>query len=160
MDKEPEDTRSTGTPTLEFDLEGWVAGLAQAVVQGIERQTSAHGLTALEFALLRALVERRERSFSQLGDVLPIDREQLVQLVGKLVDRGLLRYGEGGADPRAVLLALTMRGRYLAWRLCQHVQAQDSRLLEGVSEEEMATLSSVVSRIMANHALLEQSSPR
>lgn len=160
MDRQPAGAPSSGARTLQFDLEGWVAGLAQAVVRSIERQTAAHGLTALEFALLRALVEKRERTLSQLADVLPIDRERLSQLVGKLVDRGLLRYGEGAADPRAMLLALTERGRYLAWRLYQHVQAQDSRLLEGVSEEEIATLSSVVSRIMANHALLEQSSPR
>lgn len=160
MDRQPADTQSIGAPTLQFDLEGWVAGLAQAVVRSIERQTTAHGITALEFALLRAFVEKRERSLAQLADILPIDRERLAPLVGKLVDRGLLRYGEGAADPRAMLLALTERGRYLAWRLCQHVQAQDSRLLEGVSEEEMATLSSVVSRIMANHAFLEQSPPR
>lgn len=160
MDQEPADLRSSSAPTLQFDLEGWLAGLTQAVVRSIERQTAAHGLTALEFTLLRALVETRERTLSQLADVLPIDRERLAQLVGKLIDRGLLRYGEGATDPRAMLLALTERGRYLAWRLHQHVQAQDSRLLEGVSDEEMATLSSVVSRIMANHALLEQSSPR
>ncbi len=160
MDREPKGTQSTGAPPLQFDLEGWVGRLAQAVVRSIEGQTAAHGLTAPEFALLRAFVEKREQSLSQLAEVLPMDRERLAQLVGTLVDRGLLHYGEGAADPHAMRLALTMRGRYLAWQLSQRIQAQDSRLLEGVSDEEMATLSSVVSRIMANHALLEQSSPR
>ena len=139
-----------------FDLEGWVTGLAQAVISSIERQTAEHGLTAAEFTLLKAFLEKQERTLAQLADVLPIDVEGLSHLVGRLVDRGLLHWRARGADPRAMLLALTTRGRYLAWRLQPRVQAEGSRLLEGVSEEEMATLAAVVSRIVANHAATEQ----
>ena len=160
MDREPEGFLPPTTRTAHFDLEGWVAALAQAVVKGVERQTAAHGLSALEFALLRAFVGKGERTLSQLADALPVDRERLAHLVGRLIDRGLLRYREGATDSRAMLLALTKQGRYFAWTLHRRVQAEDSRLLEGVSAAELATLSSVVSRIVANHALLSQPSSR
>ena len=160
MDQQAGANQSPQGRGTHFDFEGWVAGLARALVSGIERQTTAHGLTAIEFTLLRVFLEKHERTFSQLADALPVDRERLVQLVGKLVDRGLLHRRDGATDHRAVLLALTERGRELAWRLSPRVQAEGSRLLEGVSQEEMDTLSSVVSRIVANHAALEQSWPR
>lgn len=143
--------------TSQFDLESWAAGLAHAVATGIERQTAKHGLTFSEFTLLRALIEKQERTFSQLADVLPIERESLAHMVGTLVERGLLHRRGRTSDPRAMLLALTRRGRYLAWRLHTRMQAERSGLLEGVSDEELATLSAVVARIVENHTALEQS---
>ena len=160
MDQQHERNPQPHARATQFDLEGWVAGLANAVATGIERQTERHGLTFSEFTLLRAFVEKQERTFSQLADALPIEREGLAHMVGTLVDRGLLHQRDRTSDPRAMLLALTRRGRYLAWRLHTRMQAEHSGLLEGVSDEELATLSAVVARIVENHTALEQSRPR
>ena len=157
MEHSPRTGEARTVRTPHFDLEGWVGGLAHAVARGIERHTAAHGLTVTEFTLLRVLVEKQERTSSQLAQAMPIDRARLDRVVANLVDRGLLRRRDRTADPRAMLLGLTQRGRYLAWKLHLLVQGEASKLLEGVSEEEVATLSSVVSRIVANGTALEQS---
>ena len=157
MDQQAERDPRPHTRTSQFDLESWVAGLAHAVATSIERQAARHGLTFSEFTLLRALIEKQERTFSQLADALPVEREKLAHIVGALVDRGLLHQRDRASDPRAMLLALTRRGRYLAWRLHTRMQAEHAGLLEGVSDEEMATLSAVVARIVENHAALDQS---
>ena len=157
MDEHADSTHRPGARASQFDLERWVAGLAHAVAAGIERQTARHGLTFTEFTLLRAFLEKHERTFSQLAEALPIEREGLAQIVGKLMDRGLLHRPYRAGEPRAMLFALTRRGRYLAWRLHTRLQAERSGLLDGVSDEEMATLSAVVSRIVENHTALEQS---
>ena len=160
MDQRAETDQVVRLHGSHFDLERWVGGLAHAVMAGIERQAARQGLTAVEFTLLRVFLEKQERTFSQLAAALPIDRERLVQLIGKLVDRGLLHRRGRGIDPRVMLLALTEEGRKIAWALHPRVRAEDSTLLEGVSKEEMDTLSSVVSRIVANQAAFEQSSPQ
>lgn len=157
MDQQAEGNPQPHTGTSQFDLESWVAGLSHAIATGIERQAARHGLTFSEFTLLRAFIEKQERTFSQLAEALPIEREGLALMVGTLVDRGLLRRGGRTSDPRAMLLALTRRGRYLAWRLHTRMQAELSRLLEGVSEEELATLTTVVARIVENHTAFQQS---
>ncbi len=158
MDQHVEHNHGIGARAryLHNNLEEWMAGLTYAVVAGIERQTTKHDLTAMEFTMLRAFLEQRERTFSQLAEAVPVDNERLAQLVGNLIDRGLLQQRSAAADPHTVLLALTARGRYIAWRLNPRVEAEGSRLLAGVSAEEMATLSSVVSRVVANQAALEQ----
>lgn len=155
MDQQAEGNPQLHTRTPRFDLESWVAGLAHAIAADIERQTARHGLTVSEFTLLRAFIEKRERTFSQLAEALPMEREGLAHMVGTLVDRGLLQ--RRASDPRAMLLSLTRRGRYLAWRLYTRMQTEHSGLLEGVSDEELATLSAVVARIVENHTALEQS---
>ncbi|MCY3504655.1 MAG: MarR family transcriptional regulator [Chloroflexi bacterium] len=155
MDQQAEGNPQLHTRTPQFDLESWVAGLAHAIAADIERQTARHGLTVSEFTLLRAFIEKQERTFSQLAEALPIEREGLAHMVGTLVDRGLLQ--RRASDPRAMLLSLTRRGRYLAWRLHTRMQTEHSGLLEGVSDEELATLSAVVARIVENHTALEQS---
>ncbi|MDE2933984.1 MAG: hypothetical protein OXS47_08975 [Chloroflexota bacterium] len=157
MDQQAEGNPQPHTRTSRFDLESWVAGLAHAFAAGIERQAARHGLTASEFTLLGAFIEKQERTFSQLADALPIEREGLALMVGALVDRGLLQRQGRTSDPRAMLLALTRRGRYLAWRLHTRMQTEHSGLLEGVTDEELATLSAVVARIVENHTALEQS---
>lgn len=152
---QPQGDQDSQEPVRQFDLEGWVEGLAQAVVAGIERQTSAQGLTAVEFTLMRVFTERPECTFHELGQALPMEEEPLGALVQSLIERGLLHTVDPATESELPLLALTQSGRELVWRLHIGVQAEGSRLLAGVTPEEMETLAAVVSRIMANHATLD-----
>ena len=78
-------------------------------------------------------------------------------VVTKMVDRGLMRRRRLRDDRRVVMLSLTEEGKALTLELHQRVQAYDARLCEGVSEAEMAAFVSVTSKVMANHAAVEQS---
>ena len=59
------------------------------------------------------------------------------------------------SDRRIVMLALTEEGKALTLELHRSVQADDSRLSEGISEEEMAVFASVLSKVMANYTALQ-----
>ena len=137
---EPQGDQEPREPGRQFDLEGWVEGLARAVVAGVERQTSAQGLTAIEFTVMRVFTEHPECTFEELGEALPLEREQLGVLVQSLIQRGLLHEIDRETRSGLPLLALTQSGRERVWRLHIGVQEEGSRLLAGVSPEQMETL--------------------
>ena len=119
-----------------------------------------HGLTHIDFALLRLFLGSEEWTVTQLAQALPLVPSSISRTVTKLANRGLIQRRRLLSDRRVVILTLTDEGMTLTRELHRRVQAHDSMLCEGVSEEEMAVLASVSSRVMANYAALEQSRKR
>ena len=155
-------------PTLNasFETRGWtpptdlgtcVTGLVNAVARGMAETVAPHGLTHIDFALLRLFLRVEEWTTTQLAQTLPIALSGISRSVSKLVDMGLIRRRRLLSDRRVVILTLTEEGLRLTQELHIHVQAFDSRLCEGVSEEDMAVFASVSSRVMANYAAFGQS---
>ena len=118
---------------------------------------AGHGLTHIDFALLRLFLGTEEWTATQLAGMLPLAPSGISRSVTKLVDKGLVQRRRLLSDRRVVMLTLTDEGLALTQELHQRVQAYDSTLCEGISEEEMAVFASVSSRVMANYAALEQS---
>ena len=100
---------------------------------------------------------KREWTITQLAQVLPVKAPRISRLVTKMVDRGLIRRQRLRNDRRVVFLTLTDEGKALTLELHRRVQAYDSTLSEGVSEEEMAAFLSVTSKVLANFSALAQS---
>ena len=142
------------------DLGACVDGLVNTVVKGMEAEVATHGLTPLQFALLRVFLQEEEWTATQLAQVLPVHVSRISRVVNKLVDRGLLSRRRPRSDRRLVALALTEEGKALTLELHRRVQAYDAELSEGVTEQEMAAQASATSRIMPNYAALEQSKGR
>ena len=142
------------------ELADGVVQLINAVVKGVERQIEPAGLISMEFSILKSFAEKSEWTVTQLSDVLPADAPRISRLVSKLVDRGLLRRRRRTDDRRVVLLRLTQQGKDLSEELRQRVTEHEIRLLEGVSPEELDTLRAVTSKILANHAVMEQTRGR
>ena len=117
---------------------------------------SAHGLTHIDFALLRLFLGVEEWTTTQLAQKLPIALSGISRSVTKLVDMGLVRRRRLRSDRRVVILTLTEEGLKLTEDLHVRVQAFDSRLCEGVSEEAMAAFASVTSKVVANYSELVQ----
>ena len=147
------DTENLATPA---DLGTCVAGLVNAVARGMAQIVAPHGLTHIDFALLRLFLGTEEWTITQLAQTLPIAVSGISRSVTKLVDMGLIQRRRLLSDRRVVILTLTEEGLKLTQGLHSRVQAFDSRICEGVSEEEMAVFASVSSRVMANYAALEQ----
>ena len=119
-----------------------------------------HGLTHIDFALLRLFLGNEEWTTTQLAQTLPIAVSGISRSVAKLADMGLIQRRRLLSDRRVVILTLTEDGQELTQDLHGRVQAFDSRLCEGVSEEEMTVFASVCTTVMANYAALGQSSTR
>ena len=117
---------------------------------------AAHGLTHIDFALLRLFLTVEEWTTTQLAGTLPLTPSGISRSVTKLVNKGLIRRRRLVSDRRVVRLTLTDEGISLAKRLHRQVQAYDSTLCEGISEEEMEAFASVTLRVMSNFTALEQ----
>ncbi len=156
---------SASSPSSTFHTESWatpsdlgtcVTGLVNAVARGMAQIVAEHGLTHIDFALLRLFLEVEEWTPSQLAETLPLALPGISRSVTKLVDKGLVRRRRLLSDRRVVMLTLTDEGLALTKDLHRRVQAYDSRLCEGVSEEDMAAFVSVTSRVVANYEAIGQ----
>ena len=157
------------SPNTSFDIGSWatptdlgtcVTGLVNAVARGMAQIVAAHGLTHIDFALLRLFLGVDEWTTTQLAETLPLAPSGISRSVSKLVDMGLIRRRRLLSDRRVVILTLTEEGLELTQDLHGRVQAFDSSLCEGVSEEDMTTFVSVTSRVMANYAAFGESPMR
>ena len=144
-----------------FDTESWtppsdlgtcVTGLVNAVARGMARIVAVHGLTHIDFALLRLFLGVEEWTTTQLAEALPLAPSGISRSVTKLVDKGLIQRRRLLSDRRVVVLTLTDKGMALTQELHQRVQEYDTTLCEGISNEEMAVFALVSSKVMANYA--------
>ena len=136
------------------DLGECVASLVNVVAKGMEELVAPHGFIPLEFALLRAFLQKEEWTATELAQLLPVKLSRISRVVAKLVDMGLVRRRRLLSDRRVVILTLTEEGMALTQDLHRRVQAYDVSLCEGVGEEEMATFIAVSSKVMANHTTM------
>ena len=146
--------RAAASPSI--DLGECVGGLVNTVAKGMEAEVAPHGLTSLQFALLRVFLQEEEWTATQLAQVLPVHVSRISRVVNKLVDMGLMSRRRPRSDRRIVLLSLTDEGKALTSELDRRVRALDAQLAEGVSEEEMAALASATSKIVANHSAMKR----
>ena len=92
-------TRGQTAPT---DLGTCVTGLVNAVARGMAQIVSAHGLTHIDFALLRLFLGVEEWTNTQLAQALPIAPSSISRTVTKLVDKGLIQRRRLLSDRRVV----------------------------------------------------------
>ena len=162
MDVEPSPAAPAATPgrTPPSDLGACVAALVNAVARGMAQIVSAHGLTHIDFVLLRLFLGVEEWTTTQLAQKLPIAVSGISRSVTKLVNMGLVRRRRLRSDRRVVILTLTEEGLSLTQDLHVRVQAFDTRLCEGVSDEAMAAFALVTAKVVENYASLGQSPSR
>ena len=79
-------------------------------------------------------------------------------MVTRLVNLGLLRRRRLRRDRRVVLLHLTDRGRDLTSRVDERVRRRVSRLLRGVSQDELRAFESLTTKVVSNHTALNEPS--
>ena len=138
------------------DLRACVTSLGEAVEKGTAEQTAPYDLAPVEFSLLRVCLERGECTATQLAEVLPVDAARISRIVTKLVDMDLLSRRRLRNDRRVVMLDLTEKGHELTSSLQQRVDAYDSLLMEGVSEEEVRVCVAITAKVLANYDALKQ----
>ena len=153
--------------TIRAEMESWAAptdlgtcvtGLVNAVARGMAQIVAPHGLTHIDFAVLRLFLGVEERTTTQLAEALPIALSGISRTVTKLAGRGLIRRRRLRKDRRVVILTLTEEGVALTEDLHRRVQAYDASLCEGIDERQLATFVHVTSMVMGNHATMASES--
>ena len=136
------------------DLGSCVPRLVDVLAKGTEEVVEPHGLITMDYAVLRLFLHRHQWTVTGLAVMLPIKTSRASRVVAKLVDMGLMRRRRPRSDRRVVLLTLTDEGKALTLDLYQRIEAYETTLLQGVSDQEMSALLSSTSKILTNYAQL------
>ena len=131
-----------------------VSVLVNVVARGMAQIAAPHGLTHIDFVLLRLFLGAEELTTTHLAQALPLAPSTISRTVRRLVDRGLIGRRRLLSDRRVAILTLTAEGMALVQVLHREVQAYDARLCEGVGEEEMAVFEALTARVLANHSAI------
>lgn len=115
----------------------------------LERQFAPLGVTAQQAALLLH-AGRRASSPSQLMAALGTDTAGMTKLLDRLAGKGLIERRRHPDDRRAIVIDLTDEGRALLPRLPRVFGRVTGQLLEGFSADEIAQLSAMLERMLAN----------
>ena len=134
------------------DLGSCVTGLINVLAKGAEEIVEPHGITSMDYALLRLFLHREQWIATEMADLLPVKPSRISRLVAKLVDMGLMQRRGNRSDRRVVFLTLTDGGKALTLELYRRIEAYEATLQQGVSEGEKSALVSLTSKIMANYA--------
>ena len=120
----------------------------------IEQQLrEAGGLSYVQFQLLATLGDAPEGSarMTDLADGVVYSRSGLTYQAGLLEERGLVARSPSPDDERGVTVTVTDAGRTLLERVFPgHVEVLGRLLLEPLSEDDVASLSSVLGKVRAH----------
>lgn len=146
---------SAATPPYAADRElSTVDALAQTsfLIQSmLERRAGEHGFSLTQTRLLGVLRDRQP-TINELATLLGLDKSSVSGLVDRAEQRGLVRRAPSTVDRRSVLVALTKDGRALASEVSARFGADVAAMLEPLTAADRATLTSLLSRVLVDHA--------
>ncbi|MCY4625090.1 MAG: MarR family transcriptional regulator [Chloroflexi bacterium] len=139
------------TEILANDWRVRISELNNLAIKSLTTQVAVHGLTPMEFDLLRVCdALDRECTATELVRFLPVDPARISRLVNTLVDAGLLIRRRTLEDRRIVMLRLSEKGRDLTSRIMEDITQYNAGLIEGIGPDELQVFLQVTSRIIAN----------
>jgi MarR family transcriptional regulator, lower aerobic nicotinate degradation pathway regulator len=135
----------------QLDTVDGLAQLAFVIMGMIERRAAEHQLSIPAVRLLGVLRDR-EPTMQELARFLSLDKSSVTGLVDRAERRGLVSRVPSLADKRAVLVRLTDDGRSLVSAAAELFAADVTAMLDLLAPRDRATLSRLVSRLLAAHA--------
>jgi DNA-binding MarR family transcriptional regulator len=128
-------------PVLALAYTGRIAG------GRIKEAVAAHGLKPSHSHVLTLLAEQETMSQQALLEELGVDPSMLVSVLNDLEDDGLATRRRDRADRRRHIVEISVRGRQLVARLEESFEIVETELMAALDDEEIATLTRILSRI-------------
>lgn len=110
------------------------------------------GLTALQYTALTVLERHEDMSAAQLARHSFVTAQSMGDMIAALQSRGLIERHRDRADRRRLVVALTADGRALLDRYRDTVAALEASMLDGLSEQAVASLRHSLRACQANLA--------
>ncbi|WP_214020579.1 MarR family transcriptional regulator [Methanoculleus sp.] len=126
---------------------GWIHWF---VHRYLARRLEADGLTSRQFRFLSYLLRHDRVHQEQIAADLMVDRAVATRTIRDLIEAGYVVRERDPADRRAYRVTLTERGRATAPLIDEVVRNLNDALLAGLSNEEQATLISILDRMVEN----------
>lgn len=105
-------------------------------------------LTSPQFAVLSDLYVNTASPQVEIGDRLGIDRSTLAEMLGRLVDRGLVESERDPADGRRRVTSLTELGRQRVLEGSGAVQGVHEELVVGLTSAERDCLNLLLKKLL------------
>jgi DNA-binding MarR family transcriptional regulator len=122
--------------------------LANLLKRGaILRYKRLAGLSSVEFGLVASLGRRPPMSVVRLAEAVGMDKGQISRALAELVSRKLVAKAVNPRDNREVLVCLTRTGLAAHDAIVAGAQERNRRLLELMSEGDLAALLAQVDRL-------------
>ncbi|WP_433386822.1 MarR family winged helix-turn-helix transcriptional regulator [Micromonospora sp. KLBMP9576] len=135
----------TSRAALTEDVVGRITHLASALRHHQSEEIAALGLTPATARALHELDPDRPLPARDLAEALGCDRSNVTALVDKLERAGLVERRTDPTDRRQKTLRVTGPGRRVRSRVRQVMS--DSRLLAGLTDQELAVLRELVWKV-------------
>ena len=122
--------------------------LANLLKRGaIIRYKRLAGVSSVEFGLVASLGRRPPMSVARLADAVGMDKGQISRALAGLVSRKLVERSGNPRDNREVLVRLTRTGLAAHDAIVAGAQERMARLLDGLSQQEVAMLLDHIDRL-------------
>lgn len=123
--------------------------LHSALTAQLEKELAGIGLSLRTHQVLACIAEHGGHSQQQVSDSVDVDRSEMVRIVDRLEEAGLLIREVDPADRRRHRLQLTAAGRRLLRRGETVIEAVTETALGGLSRDERRTLHRLTLRALA-----------
>lgn len=107
------------------------------------------GITAAQSGALYYLKDNDGCLFTELSRALGLDKSAITGLVDRLAGKGLVERRSMPSDRRSMCIMLTAAGRDAAGRCLKVTREFNNAITEGLSEQEIASLSKILQKIIA-----------
>jgi DNA-binding MarR family transcriptional regulator len=135
---------------LESSLGYYLSKARNVLVERMDRAVKPLGLTAQQIAVILLLSCKRAHTPYELSRVMSYDSGSMTRMLDRLEKKGFIVRTRSEADRRMVQLDLTPHGREVAQQLPPLGAAVLNEQLQGFSAEDIATLTSLLGRLIAN----------
>ena len=108
----------------------------QQVNQAAKRRLAPHGVTPVQYAVLKVLWEHNDQSGAELGDRLQLDSATITGVLDRLERGGLVERRADPADRRINRLSLTPQGSSLQGPLDREMEALNADFLSLLSDDD------------------------
>ena len=112
----------------------------QRVHQAAKRRLAPHGVTPVQYALLRVLWEREGQSGAELGERLQLDSATITGILDRLERAALVERRADPTDRRAQRIFVTARGRALQGPLDREMDDLNVEFLAALAPADAARL--------------------
>jgi homoprotocatechuate degradation regulator HpaR len=112
----------------------------EAVMRKFLPSLREHDLSAQQWRVLRALMEKNERDASEIAQRCEILLPSLSRILQNLDGRGLIRRKPCGKDQRRSLISITARGRKLVNEIAPVSEERYDHIAERFGERKLAQL--------------------
>jgi DNA-binding MarR family transcriptional regulator len=130
---------------------GYLLSRARAsLLSSLDRELEAFGLTAMQFAVLKHVVQGDADTAALLCRVMYYDGGSMTRLLDLLEERGMLRRERCTEDRRVVYLRVTPNGRSLLPRMKAVAASVSEAHLAGFSAADTEALKAYLKRMIEN----------